>query len=56
MEWEPQCPPAQSVALANGFYRITAYTPWRGRGCNTGFTPRPKAAAPRVDNPGPYAK
>ena len=26
MEWDPQCPPTQSVILGNGFYRITAYT------------------------------
>lgn len=26
MTWEPECPDAQRVPLASGFYRITAYT------------------------------
>lgn len=26
MNWEPECPEAQSVYLENGYYRVTAYT------------------------------
>jgi hypothetical protein len=26
MRWNPECPAAQAIPVANGFYRITAYT------------------------------
>jgi hypothetical protein len=26
MNWEPECPDAQTVSFVNGFYRVTAYT------------------------------